>query len=103
MKQYIAVIRPDSDGCYSVSFPDLPGVVTAGDTPDEALSEAVEALAFAAADWADDTGEAFPEPRTLEDIRRAPEFQHVSADAVVVAVPLTSIMDDDANDADDAG
>jgi HicB_like antitoxin of bacterial toxin-antitoxin system len=43
VKQYIAIIRQDSDGCYGVSFPDLPGVVTAGDTFEEALSEATEA------------------------------------------------------------
>ncbi len=96
MTQYIAVIRHNGDGGYVVSFPDLPGVVTAGDTLDEAVSEAAEALAFAAAGWADDTGAAFPEPRTLAEIRDDPEFRHGPADAVVVAVPLTPIMDDDA-------
>jgi predicted RNase H-like HicB family nuclease len=34
-----------------VSFTDVPGVVAAADSLDSALSEAAEALAFAAEDW----------------------------------------------------
>jgi antitoxin HicB len=87
---YIAILRPDEDGCYVVSFPDLPGVITAGDTLDEALEEAVEALAFAAAGWVEDTGEAFPPPRTLEEWRGDPRFATWPADAEIVEVPLES-------------
>ncbi len=94
MKHYIAVVHKDSDSCYGVSFPDLPGVVAAGDTLDEALSEATEALAFAAEGWAADTGAAFPRSRTLGELRKDPEFLALSADAVVTAVPLKQIVDD---------
>ena len=45
---YIALIHKDGDSCYGVSFPDVAGVITAGDTLDEALTGAAEALAFAA-------------------------------------------------------
>jgi antitoxin HicB len=34
-----------------VSFPDWPGVITAGDTIDEAMQQAAEILTFAAEDW----------------------------------------------------
>ena len=53
MTHYIALIHNDSDSCYGVSFPDVPGVFTAGDTIDEAMRNAVEVLAFAAEDWSD--------------------------------------------------
>jgi antitoxin HicB len=94
MKHYIAVIHKDSDSCYGVSFPDLPGVIAAGDTLDEALSEAAEALAFAAEGWSEDTGEAFPQSRTLEELRGDPEFLALSADAVIAAVPLKQTVDE---------
>jgi antitoxin HicB len=51
MPHYIALIHKDRDSIYGVSFPDVPGVITAADTLDAALSEAAEALAFAAEDW----------------------------------------------------
>ena len=40
MTHCIALIHKDRDGCYGVSFPDVPGAITAGDTLDEALREA---------------------------------------------------------------
>ena len=42
MPQYVALVHKESDGCYGVSFPDLPGVITGGDSFDEALEEAAE-------------------------------------------------------------
>ena len=48
MPQYVALVHKEADGCYGVSFPDLPGVITGGDTFDEAMEEAAEVLAFAA-------------------------------------------------------
>jgi antitoxin HicB len=50
MPYYIALIHKDVDSCYGVSFPDWPGVVTAGDTFDEVMQWAVEVLAFAVED-----------------------------------------------------
>ena len=35
MPHYIALIHKDANSCYGVSFPDVPGVFTAGDTIDE--------------------------------------------------------------------
>ena len=37
MTHYIALIHKDAGSCYGVSFPDVPGVFTAGDTIDEAM------------------------------------------------------------------
>lgn len=49
MPHYIALIHKDRDSCYGVSFRDLPGVFTAGDTIDEAMQKAAEVLEFAGA------------------------------------------------------
>ena len=88
MAHYIALIHKQADSCYGVSFPDVPGVTTAGDTIDEAMQKAVEALEFAAEDWSDLTGNRFPQPRTIDALRGSLEFQETAADAVIAAVPL---------------
>ena len=88
MAHYIALIHKDRDSCYGVSFPDLPGVFTAGDTIDEAMRKAVEVIVFAAEDWPDLKGENFPTPRTIDELRADPDFQERAADAVVAAVPF---------------
>jgi antitoxin HicB len=85
---YIALIHKDADSCYGVSFPDVPGVITAGDTLDEAIAQAAEVLAFAAEDWQELTGNPFPSPRTLDDLRKEAAFQSDCADAVVAAIPF---------------
>ena len=46
MRYYIAVIHKDADSDFGVSFPDLPGCITAGRTLDEACAMATEALAL---------------------------------------------------------
>jgi predicted RNase H-like HicB family nuclease len=56
--------NPDSD--FGVSFPDFPGLVTAGRTLEEAKAMAEEALAFHIAGMEED-GEDIPEPLGFED------------------------------------
>jgi len=85
---YIALIHKDADSCYGVSFPDVPGVFTAGDTIDEAIAKAAEVLSFAAKDWSDLDGSDFPAPRTIDVLRADPRFRDEAADAVVAAVPF---------------
>src|SRR5436305_12727003 len=88
MAHYIALIHKDRDSCYGVSFPDVPGVFTAGDTIDEAIRNAADVLAFAAEDWSNLAGERFPTARTIDELRTDPEFQERAADAVIAAVPF---------------
>ncbi len=88
MTHYIALIHKDANSCYGVSFPDLPGVFTAGDTIDEAIRQAAEVLEFAAEDWPGLSGAQFPKARTIDELRADPEFQTQAADAVVAAVPF---------------
>jgi predicted RNase H-like HicB family nuclease len=89
MPHYIALIHKDADSCYGVSFPDVPGVFTAGDTIDEAMQQATEVLQFAAEDWQNSDGsKGFPAPRTIDELRADAEFQEEAADAVIAAVPF---------------
>lgn len=88
MSHYIALIHKDADSCYGVSFPDVPGVFTAGDTIDEAMQKAAEVLTFAAEDWSTLTGRAWPNARTIDELRAVPEFQDDAAEAVIAAVPF---------------
>jgi predicted RNase H-like HicB family nuclease len=85
---YIAIIHKERDSLYGVSFPDVPGVVAAGTTIDEAIEQAAEVLAYAAEDWAEVTGARFPAPRSIDDLRRSEDFRQESEDAVVAAIPL---------------
>jgi len=87
MPRYIALIHEDADGCYSVSFPDLPGVITGGDTVDEALEEASDALQFAAEGWVNPDGSTgLRAPRTIEELRMNPDFLVDSSDAEIAFV-----------------
>lgn len=72
MASYIALIHKDAGSDYGVSFPDLPGCVTAGTDLDDARAMATEALALHLAGLAED-GEAIPEPSSLEAVMADPE------------------------------
>jgi predicted RNase H-like HicB family nuclease len=81
-RNYIALIHKDADSDYGVSFPDLPGVVTAGADLDEARDMAAEALALHLEGLVED-GEAIPEPSSLEEIMANKE----NKDAVAALIP----------------
>ena len=72
MRNYIGLIHKDVGSDFGVSFPDFPGVITAGTTLDDARAMAEEALAFHVEGLMED-GEPIPEPSTLEEIMSDPE------------------------------
>jgi predicted RNase H-like HicB family nuclease len=88
MRQYIALIHKNADSDYGVSFPDLPGVISAGSTLDEARDMATEALAFHLEGLAED-GEAVPEPSSLEEVMA--DQEHRDGVAVLIAAPAVDI------------
>ncbi len=89
MPHYIALIHKDTDSSYGVSFPDVPGVIAAGDSIDEAMQKAAEVLEFAAEDWENrDGNKRFPSPRTIDELRADAEFQEDAVGAVIAAVPF---------------
>jgi predicted RNase H-like HicB family nuclease len=89
MPTYIALIHKDADSCYGVSFPDIPGLFTAGDSVDEAIEEAEEALEFAAEDWTNQDGSTgLKPPRTIEQLRNDPEFVEAVNGAAIIEIDL---------------
>jgi len=89
MPHYIGLIHKEPQSCYGLSFPDLPGVFTAGDSIDETMQRAAEVLEFAAEDWENPDGsKELPLARSMDKLRSDPQFQQDASDAVVVAVPF---------------
>jgi predicted RNase H-like HicB family nuclease len=88
MRQYIALIHKDADSDYGVSFPDLPGVITAGSTLDEARDMAAEALALHLEGLIAD-GEAVPAPSSLEEIMS--DAENRDGVAVLIAAPSPEV------------
>ncbi|GHV91946.1 HicB family protein [Spirochaetia bacterium] len=66
MEKYIALVEEDG-GNYGVVFPDLPGIVSAGSSFDDAVKNAHEIVAYYAQTVS--TSE-LPRPRTLEEIEQ---------------------------------
>jgi len=84
MKYYIGLIHKDSDSDYGVSFPDFPGLATAGASLNEARAKAKEALAFHIEGLAKD-GEPIPQPTGVHQIMSDPKNR--AGIAISVAAP----------------
>jgi len=89
--RYPIAIEPGNDDCaYGVAVPDLPGCFSAGDTLDEALDNAKEAIDL----WLEtviDDGGAIPEARAFSEHQSNPEF--AGCIWAVVNVDLASLSD----------
>jgi predicted RNase H-like HicB family nuclease len=86
MENYIALIRKDPDTSYGVDFPDFPGCVSGGETLDEALENAREALVLHVEGMLED-GQAVPSPSTVDAVIDDPH----NRDALAVVVELPRI------------
>jgi predicted RNase H-like HicB family nuclease len=74
MAQYVAIVEDAGpEKAAGVWFPDLPGCFAAGDTLDEAIANAPEAVALYA-EALEETGRALPAPRSLSDLKSDPTF-----------------------------
>ncbi|MCL6478894.1 MAG: type II toxin-antitoxin system HicB family antitoxin [Peptococcaceae bacterium] len=73
---YPAIFDPCEEGGYTVTFPDLPGCITEGDTIEEALSMAKEAMSLHLYGMEDD-GDSVPTPTQPEKVR-VPEGGFIS-------------------------
>ncbi len=85
MADYIALLSKDQDSEYGVDFPDFPGCVTAGTSPEEARELALEALCLHIEGMIED-GEPIPPPSSVERIRSDPANSD-AVDILVVSVP----------------
>eukprot|EP00825_Cyclidium_porcatum_P002506 TRINITY_DN11154_c0_g1_i1.p1 TRINITY_DN11154_c0_g1~~TRINITY_DN11154_c0_g1_i1.p1 ORF type:complete len:144 (-),score=2.40 TRINITY_DN11154_c0_g1_i1:23-454(-) len=73
MRYPIAIEQGGDDQAFGVVVPDLPGCFSAGDTLDEAVDNAKEAIEF----WLEtviDDGGAVPSPKSIAEHQANPEF-----------------------------
>lgn len=85
--RYSVFVHKDPDSSFGVIFPELPGCFSAGDTLDEALANAGEALAMHVGGLEAD-GEEVPLPRPIEEIVGDPRFAEDREGAIIASVPL---------------
>jgi len=85
MATYIALIRKEKDSAFGVEFPDFPGCISAGDTLDEAVAGAKDALELHVDGMLED-GEDIPDPSGLEVVKKLPEYK--GAVPVIIDVPV---------------
>ncbi len=84
MPTFIGLIHKDTGSDYGVSFPDLPGCVTAASTLEEARIEAQQALELHLRGL-DEDGDLVPRPSTLDEIMSDPHNR--DALAVLTVAP----------------
>lgn len=87
MTHYIALIEEEEGKAVGVWFPDLPGCVSAGDTLDEAMTNAAEALEL----WAEamvESGRKIPPARSLTELKTDPEVAEDLQQFMVALIPL---------------
>ena len=85
---YPIAIEHEPGSAYGVQFPDLPGCFSAGETLDEAIANASEALAFHIEGLLD-AGAKIPTPLALEYHATHPEYTGMIW--AVVTVDLASL------------
>lgn len=87
MARYIGLVDA-AEGVFGVSFPDAPGCTAMGNTQQEAIDNAADALA----EWVSDEladGRTVPSARSLDELGRLPEVTAALAQgAVMTMVPL---------------
>ena len=83
---YPALVDKDEDSDFGVSFPDFPGCVSAGESVEEAVLGAHEALAGHVALMLAD-GDAMPAPSALEEIAAQKEASTVAVTLIPVVLP----------------
>ena len=85
--RYIAFIHKEPDSVYGVSFPDLPGCISAGETIDEAVRNAVEALSGHVRMLEAD-GDPVPAPRDFDAVMADPDLEEDRHGAMTTIVAL---------------
>ena len=85
-RNYPIVIHKEPDSDYSVTVPDLPGCITAGDTLDDAQNQALEAIQCHIEGMLLD-GEPVPEPKDLTYHQDNPDYAEGTWKFVAITLP----------------
>lgn len=86
LRHYPIVIDKDPDSTYGVTVPDLPGCFTVGDTIEQALKQAREAIEFHMECLLLD-GDPIPEPKDIAFHQNNPEYADGQWESVAVIIP----------------
>ena len=93
---YIGLVHKEPDSDYGVSFPDLPGCITAGGTLEEAREMATEALALHLEGMAH-SGMDIPAPSSADAIVAHPDAGDAIALLVVNALADQLVAESETN------
>lgn len=88
MSTYFAIVHKDPSSAYGVVFPDVPGCFGAGDTYEEAVASAVEALRLHSEGLAAHGG-GLPPPRTFEALLADAETIEEAREAAIVPISFS--------------
>ena len=91
MTHYVAIVEEEPGRAIGVWFPDLPGCVSAGDTLDEAMLNAREALGL----WAGamlENGQNIPAPRSVTELKGDAEFAGDLQRYMVAQIPFPASL-----------
>ena len=77
-RAYTGLIHKDPESDYGVSFPDLPGCISAGRTVEEAREMAAEAIALHL-ETLEAYGEEIPEPSSADTVLAHPDARDALA------------------------
>jgi predicted RNase H-like HicB family nuclease len=92
MPQYVAIIEDAGpDNAAGVWFPDLPGCFSAGDTLDEAIGNAGEAIALYAEALERD-GRQLPPPRALSALKCDPAFESEAQGHMIALISMPQVV-----------
>jgi|HubBroStandDraft_6_1064221.scaffolds.fasta_scaffold1277878_1 predicted RNase H-like HicB family nuclease len=87
MTHYVAIVEEEEGKAIGVWFPDFPGCISAGDTLDEAMVNAAEALEL----WAEamiESGQKIPAARSLTELKVDSEVAEDLARYMVALIPF---------------
>lgn len=79
--RYLSVLYPASEGGYAVEFPDFPEALTQGDTLEDAIDMATDALGIVVEEYAKARRD-LPVPSTLEQVKAVAEREMASAPGI---------------------
>ena len=89
MSHYVAIVEDAGpDRAVGVWFPDLPGCFSGGDSMDEALLNAPEAIVLYA-EALFTARRSLPPARTLDELKQDPQFVSETHGNLVTVVPFT--------------
>ena len=91
MTHYVAIVEDGgTDHATGIWFPDLPGCFSGGDTLDEALANAPEAVQLYIESMLED-GKAVPTPRSASIIKADPEWAEDMASYLIALIPAPAL------------